>query len=66
MAAGGIGIDTSIDYEGGRGEGDIAAALAAGKVKREDVYITTKVTAGCDLTGAQCLNASPEAAIASV
>jgi diketogulonate reductase-like aldo/keto reductase len=30
------------------------------------VYITTKITAGCDLSGAQCLEASPEAAIASV
>ena len=63
IAAGGIGIDTSIDY---RDEPEIAAALAVAKVKRADVYITTKVTAGCDTSGAQCNHATPEAAIASV
>jgi len=64
VAAGGIGIDTSIDYEGGKGEADIATALAAAKVKREDVYITTKITAGCGKT--QCYQPSVEAAIDSV
>ena len=66
VAAGGIGIDTSIDYQGGRGEAEVAAALATAKVKRADVYITTKVTAGCDNSGYQCNHATAAAAMASV
>jgi diketogulonate reductase-like aldo/keto reductase len=44
LEAGGIGIDTSIDYHD---EADIGAVLKATNTKREDVYITTKITAGC-------------------
>lgn len=54
IAAGGIGVDTSIDY---RDEPDIATALKTVGVARDKVYITTKIT---------CMTATPEAAIASV
>jgi len=44
IAQGGIGVDGSIDY----GNQDvIGEEIAKAKVKREQVYITSKITAGC-------------------
>ena len=47
LEAGGVGIDTSIDYHD---ETNIGAILKTRKIPREKVYITTKVTAGCGKT----------------
>jgi len=47
LQAGGMGIDTSIDYHD---ETNIGAILKQEKIPREKVYITTKVTAGCGKT----------------
>ena len=47
LEAGGVGIDTSIDYHD---ETNIGAILKEKKIPRSKVYITTKVTAGCGKT----------------
>lgn len=62
LKAGGIGIDTSIDY---RDEAVIGNILKQSGVQRSDVYITTKVTAGCGQDTGDC-TADPNIALASV
>ena len=62
VAAGGIGVDTSIDY--GEDEPKIAALMAKGGIPRSRLYLTTKVTAGCG--GVADCGADPAIALRSV
>eukprot|EP00038_Savillea_parva_P020013 m.30218 g.30218 ORF g.30218 m.30218 type:complete len:331 (-) comp4680_c0_seq1:145-1137(-) len=62
IQAGGVGVDTSIDYGD---EGTIGSILKQNNVARKDVYITTKVTAGCGRQQSDC-GTDPETTLASV
>jgi len=67
LSAGGRGIDTAYDYgkgvPGGK-QSDIAKVLSdTPSIKRNDIFITTKIPAGLDFTGKECREASPQAAL---
>jgi diketogulonate reductase-like aldo/keto reductase len=69
LDAGANGIDTAYDYgkgvPGGK-QSDIAAVLKKRDVKREDVFITTKIPAGLGISPKDCALATPESTVAQV
>jgi diketogulonate reductase-like aldo/keto reductase len=69
--AGGIGVDTALDYgkecPGGK-QTELAAAIAKAGVQRESVFITTKIRAALDVAhgGPLCVGLNAEYALKAV
>lgn len=69
IAAGGRGFDSAYDYgkqvSGGQ-QSDLAKAIAKAGMRREDVFITTKIPAGLGVSPQDCLKATVESTVEEV